>query len=69
MNVTCKTKSGIDMTPWVQSAIEIEGASRNTFLFSDNVGKRERGGVYEDYLFTMLERVQREHSEHILASI
>ena len=69
MNVTCKTKSGIDMTPWVRSAIAMEGESRNTFLFSDNAGKRERGGVYEDYLFTLLERVQREHPEHIPASI
>jgi len=69
MNVACETKSGINITRWVRLAMEIEGESRNMFLFSDSNGKREKGGVYEDYLFSLLERVQREHSEHIPASV
>jgi len=69
MNVVCETKSGINITRWVRLAMEIEGESRNMFLFSDSDGKREKGGLYEDYLFSLLERVQREHPEHIPASV
>jgi len=69
MNVSCETKSGINITRWVRLAMASEGESRNMFLFSDSDGRREKGGVYEDYLFSLLERIQREHPEHIPASI
>jgi hypothetical protein len=52
MNVVCKTKSGIRGDLWVARAIETEGDSRSKFLFSDDTGKRERGGVYEEYMFS-----------------
>lgn len=32
MNVAGETKSGINITHWVQSAMELEGESRNMFL-------------------------------------
>jgi len=29
----------------------------NKFLFSDATGEREKGGIYEDYMFKLLEKV------------
>ena len=52
MNVVCKTKSGIRGDLWVARAIETEGDSRSKFLFLDDTGKWERGGVYEEYMFS-----------------
>ena len=69
MNVVCQTRSGIRGDLWVARAIETEDDSKNKFLFSDDNGKRERGGVYEEYMFTLLERVQVQHPEHIPAGL
>jgi hypothetical protein len=69
MNVVCKMKSGIRGDLWVAQAIETEGDSKYKFLFSDDTGKQERGGVYEEYMFKLLERVQAQHSEYILAGL
>ena len=69
MNVVCKTKSGIRGDLWVARAIETEGEATSKFLFSNDTGKREKGGVYEEYMFKLLERVQAQHPEHIPADL
>ena len=69
MNVVCKTKSGIRGDLWVERAIETEGDATSKFLFSDASGKREKGSVYEEYMFKLLEKVQARHPEHIPADL
>jgi len=51
MNVVCQSKSSIQGDLWVLRAIETERDSTNTFLFSEALGEREKGGIYEDYMF------------------
>jgi len=69
MNVVCQSKSGIRGDLWVLRAIEAENDSTNKFLFSEATGEREKGGIYEDYMFKLLGKVQARHPEHIPADL
>ena len=69
MNVVCKTKSGIRGDLWVLRAMESEKDSTSKFLFSDATGKQEKGSVYEEYMFKLLEKVQARYPEHIPAGL
>jgi hypothetical protein len=54
------TNSGLDMKRWIERAIRMEKDSKNRYLFSNERGTKETGGVYENYLYEKLERVQKE---------
>jgi len=69
MNVVCKSKSDIRGDLWVLRAIETENDSTNKVLFSEATGEQEKGGIYEDYMFKLLEKVQSRHPEHIPADL
>ena len=58
--IVCISKSGLDMKKWVDRAIELEKDGKNKFLFSTMNGKKERGRVYESYLFSKIKSIQVE---------
>jgi hypothetical protein len=58
--VVLKTKSGLDMKLWAERIMISEKSSRTKFLFANDKGTRERGGMYEGYLYQKLESIQNE---------
>jgi hypothetical protein len=58
--VVLKTKSGLNMQLWVERIMLIEKNSLTKFLFANEKGTRETGGIYEGYFHQKLESIQNE---------
>jgi hypothetical protein len=58
--VVVRTKSGLDMQRWVARSMELEKSSNTKYLFANTNGKKEKSGLYEDYLYSKLENIQEE---------
>jgi hypothetical protein len=58
--VVLQTKSGLNMKLWAERIMISEKESKTKFLFANEKGTRETGGMYEGYLYQKLESIQNE---------
>ena len=63
------SKTGLDIGIWVIRACHYERDANTKYLFAFADGSKQKGGVFEEYLFRKLEDIQREEEGMIARGI
>lgn len=67
--VVMVSKTGLDIAVWVKRVSGYEQNSNTKYLFAFADGTKQKGGVYEEYLFRTLEDIQKEEEGMIARAL